>query len=86
MSPKMPPIRLEMATSTVPTALPPEPLGAFCTASSRVTLCTISLWLTRNVCSRLNSAGILFHNDAPCATSGGMTSRPRNTTAATITA
>ena len=49
ISPKMPPIRLEIATSTVPTALPPVPLGAFCTASSSVTWCTISLWLTRNV-------------------------------------
>ena len=53
MSPKTPPIRLEIATSTVPTALPPVPVGAFCTASSSVTRWTISLWLMRKVWNAL---------------------------------
>ena len=47
MKPKMPPIRLEIATSTEPTALPLVPVGALCTASSSVTRWSISLCLMR---------------------------------------
>ena len=84
--PKRPPITLEIATSTVPTALPPVPVGALCTASSSVTRCVISRWLIRNDWKRLNSVGSFVHRAEPCAMSGGSTSRPMNTTTATRTA
>ncbi len=77
---------VEMATSTVPTALPPALAGALCTASCSDTRCVISRWRMRNDSSWYRWVGIRSQSVVACATSGGTTSRPTRTKAATITA
>src|SRR4051794_41803456 len=74
-SPKAPPITLEIATSTVPTALPLAAVGALCTASCSVTLCVVTLWRIRNSWNLLKYDGRRVHNASACTTSGGVTLR-----------
>ena len=54
-SPNTPPTTLQIAPSTVLTALPLSPADAFCTASSSVTRCVRSRWRRRNSWKSLNS-------------------------------
>src|SRR4051812_50229067 len=75
-SPKTPPITLEIATSTVPTALPLAAVGALCTASCSVTLCVVTLWRIRNSWNLLKYDGRRVHNASACTTSGGVTLKP----------